>query len=237
MTKFLTASETHAVLERIIKSAKSELTLISPYIKLPPVIFERIQSTAQRGIPISLVCRKKDLKIEVEEQLRGISGLHIRFMDNLHAKCYSNEHEILITSMNLYDYSIAMNREVGILLTRTDDAYENAATEIAEIIQAAVPLIAEVKPTTSMLRHVQSIFGRAEQPAAARTASPRHGHCLRCRASIPRNETRPLCAACYHVWAEYGNPDYVESYCHMCGKGNTTSMNKPLCRPCYNVSA
>ena len=36
---------------------------------------------------------------------------------NLHAKCYLNEKEALLTSMNLYEYSQEHNDEMGILVS------------------------------------------------------------------------------------------------------------------------
>lgn len=55
----------------------------------------------------------------------------------LHAKCYLNEETCIITSLNLYEFSQVNNNEMGVLLTRADDAavYREAYEEALRIIR------------------------------------------------------------------------------------------------------
>lgn len=59
------------------------------------------------------------------------------FCKNLHAKCYLNEETCIITSLNLYEFSQVNNNEMGVLLTRADDAtvYREAYEEALRIIR------------------------------------------------------------------------------------------------------
>ena len=41
--------------------------------------------------------------------------VHLYFSKNLHAKCYLNEKKMIITSMNLYEFSQVNNREMAFL--------------------------------------------------------------------------------------------------------------------------
>lgn len=46
-------------------------------------------------------------------------GIRTSLCKNLHAKCYLNENEAIITSMNLYEFSQMNNNEMGIHLTKS----------------------------------------------------------------------------------------------------------------------
>ena len=60
------------------------------------------------------------------------------------------------------------------------------------------------------------------------------GTCIRCGTKINYNVNRPLCNECYQIWAQFGNIDYQERFCHKCG--NTVdfdiSYRHPLCDKC-----
>lgn len=58
------------------------------------------------------------------------------------------------------------------------------------------------------------------------------GYCIRSREKINYNPTKPLSYGAYQTWAEFGNPDYKERYCHGCGKTHSTSVRNPLCYDC-----
>ena len=58
------------------------------------------------------------------------------------------------------------------------------------------------------------------------------GHCIRCGATMVLNPNRPLCQRCYSSWAYWKNADYVEKYCHICGKKSNQSYSNPICDGC-----
>ena len=59
------------------------------------------------------------------------------------------------------------------------------------------------------------------------------GYCIRCHREILFNRNSPYCRDCYYEWAKYGNQDYVDDYCHKCGKSYGSTINFPLCDKCY----
>ena len=61
MIKYLTTQGNNYYLENLLKTAKSKIILISPYIQLQPRIREILKEKKQNEIKISIVCRKKDL--------------------------------------------------------------------------------------------------------------------------------------------------------------------------------
>lgn len=57
------------------------------------------------------------------------------------------------------------------------------------------------------------------------------GYCIRTGKEIPFNPERPYCAEAYRTWAQFGNEDYPERFCHRTGKesnGKTTFRNPVL---------
>ena len=70
-------------------------------------------------------------------------------------------------------------------------------------------------------------------PPAPVASAPAEGFCIRCRASIPANPTQPYCSRCYGNWKRYGNKEYSEKHCHICGKDHTATLLKPACLACF----
>lgn len=70
------------------------------------------------------------------------------------------------------------------------------------------------------------------QPAYVQMQYPSQGYCLRTRQSIPFDPGKPLSYDAYQSWAQFGNPDYNEKYCHGCGRNWRTSVRNPLCNEC-----
>jgi len=142
---------------------------------------------------------------------------------------------MVITSMNMYEFSEKHNREMGVLLEAGEPAYANALQEVDSIIAASEERSVGPAATPSE---------RSHQPAEAfpvRGSSRSHrrgsGVCIRCQVSIPRDPWRPLCGECYQVWSGFQNADYQELWCHFCGRPAETSVNRPLCWSCYRSSS
>jgi hypothetical protein len=151
MPQFLTTSGTSHLIEDIIIRAKTELVLITPYLKLSRILLERLTEANNRGVPIKLVYGKVDLHPGEKKHLEALSNLELFFLENLHAKCYHNGMTLIVSSMNLYDFSEKNNREMGIVLTQRDDeeCFADALAEARSIITAArrvtAPTVAQVK--------------------------------------------------------------------------------------------
>lgn len=139
MPQFLTTAGTSHIIEDIIIRAKSELVLITPYLKLSRILFERLTDANHRGVRIQLVYGKSALQFSEQQQLNALTNLELLFLGNLHTKCYFNESTLIVSSMNLYEFSEKNNREMGIVLTRRDDGecFADALAEAQSIINAA----------------------------------------------------------------------------------------------------
>ena len=139
MAKFLNTSATNYFLEELIKDAKEQLILISPFLKLNDRIKELLADKNRLKIDVRIVYGKSELQPEEINWLKELTYIRTSFCKNLHAKCYLNEEMCIITSLNLYEFSQVNNNEMGVLIQRGDDheLYRDAYDEAQRIIRVS----------------------------------------------------------------------------------------------------
>ncbi|MDO4700828.1 MAG: phospholipase D family protein [Moraxella sp.] len=137
MAKFLNTSGTTYHLEELIKKATDRLVLISPYLQFNERIKELLEDKNRLKIDIRIVYGKSELSPQEINWLKDLSFVRTSFCKNLHAKCYLNEHECIITSLNLYEFSQVNNNEMGVLISKNDDGqlYADTYEEVQRIIR------------------------------------------------------------------------------------------------------
>jgi phosphatidylserine/phosphatidylglycerophosphate/cardiolipin synthase-like enzyme len=137
MAKFLNTSATNYFLEELIKNAKDRLILISPFLRLNDRIKELLEDKNRLKIDVRIVYGKSELQLEEINWLKGLTYIRTSFCKNLHAKCYINEENCIITSLNLYEFSQINNNEMGVLIRRLEDEelYREAYEEAQRIIR------------------------------------------------------------------------------------------------------
>ncbi len=246
MAKFLTTRGTSSQIEDIINNAKNRITLISPYVKIPDTLFKNLKVADKRNVEIILVYGKVELKPDVKNQLKQLNNLSLRFLKELHAKCFFNEERMVITSLNLHEYSQQHNREMGVLLRlkADQDIFREAQAEAEFIVNSAEEYKLRRPFLNGAAKMAKSLLDSAIKDEPKRPKSRSHSHlpksrlegsCIRCKSSIPFNLGRPYCRNCASEWkAKGGNPDYRErdGKCHACGEPAPTKRNNPLCRLC-----
>lgn len=131
---------------QLFDEADNELVLIVPYVKMSSDVFKALKNCDKRGVQTLMVCRKDCLKATELDKLKSLKHLTLLSHPNLHSKIYLNERNIIIGSMNLYEYSEKYNREAGILLNNyntifSDNEAENCRLEIKEIISGSEKLL------------------------------------------------------------------------------------------------
>ncbi len=245
-------------LNRIIKNAKSELVLISPYLQINPLVKgllegkdreERdklsvpssggvlagvrnlVEPLLRPRVDIHVVFGKRNLKPKEREWFESLTSIKISFCKNLHAKCYLNEKWAIVTSMNLHQFSEQNNREMGILVSRQRDI---------ELYKAIRKEAREIEAESEVVRKPVVVVQNDEDmessdPAGDLTNSgvTKVGFCIRCKIDLPANPAKPYCEPHYRIWERYGNEDYKEKYCHTCGEEQISTMKKPVCPTCY----
>ncbi len=219
MAKFLDTMEIISSIQRILKNAKEFVILISPYVDFDPRYKLLIKEKNDEHIPITLIWgkKKKQFKFNQDEKdwIKSMEFVDNIFCKELHAKCYLNENEAIIASMNLYKPS-QENIEMGILISKQDDneAYDNLWKEVKRLIKN--------KPNLIFIQK--------------KTEVKEEGVCIRCKTPIKLDPNHPYCKKDYEKWNEFGDKNYKEKngVCHICGKSNNSSLKKPSCLNCYN---
>lgn len=236
MVDFLVTEEINNELRKIIEDAQDRLWIISPYLKINDRLKERLQDKNNLNFDtdITVIYGKNDLRPEENEWLDSMESINIFFRKNLHAKCYLNEKEALLTSMNLYEFSQVNNDEMGLLVSKEKepDLYGRIFEECKRIIRMSEGIRLAVSTVKAVEEEPQS---PTRQVAKTTVGKPQAGFCIRCGVNIDADPTKPYCLACYRSWNRHKNADYEEQdgHCHICSSGHKASMNKPLCRSCY----
>lgn len=231
MADFLTTAGVACAIDNILASAKQEVVLISPYIKLNPRLMARLRDCGQREVPITFVYGKSDLCREEEARLRSIAHLRLYYYEHLHAKCYLNEHTAIITSMNLYAFSEQTNAEMGVELSLRKDrlAYRELREEVEAILRGAECKFGAPVQAASRRAAFPS-QSRTDQRATQSAEVASHYHCIRCRSH--QSSSQALCGSCYEVWARWENPSFPERWCQRCGEAAHVSYRAPECKVC-----
>lgn len=141
MPKYLRTSGITAGVEELIREAKERLYIISPYLKLSDNIKELLNDKEREKSEVRIIFGKQELNPSEMSYLQNLKYIRLYFSKNLHAKCYLNEKKMIISSMNLYEFSQQNNREMGILIERDVESdklvYEEAWKDIESILNNA----------------------------------------------------------------------------------------------------
>lgn len=163
MAKFLNTSGTNYHLEELIKAARDRLILISPFLKLNDRMKELLADKDRLKIDVRIVYGKSELAPAEIEWLKALTYVRTSFCKNLHAKCYLSESACIVTSLNLYEFSMVNNNEMGVLIDRLADVdlYRDAYEEAQRIIRISD----EVRIT------LERVGRKPETPASLATKS------------------------------------------------------------------
>ena len=219
MAEFLRTNEISTKIEDLIENSQDKLVLMSPYLQINKKIKNRLKVKDNRKQPARIVYRKNKLELEENNWLKNLNEIRTSYCEDLHAKCYLNEKEAIITSMNLYQHSQENNYEMGIYVKKDEDP------NLYKDIKKQVDFIVETSQNVEI--SVEKV------PEDEEEDKEETGHCIRCKEDIELDPTRPYCSDCFSTWNKYKNGDYEESHCHICGKEMEATRNKPVCYDCY----
>jgi phosphatidylserine/phosphatidylglycerophosphate/cardiolipin synthase-like enzyme len=230
MAKFLNTRKAVAAIEELIKEADTKLILISPYLKLSKDFKELLTYRNNQDKITTIIFGKQELKPDEMKFLESLRFVILKFNEDLHAKCYVNDKQMVITSLNLYEFSMANNKEMGVLIDLNDEndksLYDEAYKEIDYIENTSQKFKFNINNTDEDSKSTKVTKINIKKNLS-------EGHCIRCDAKIKLNPEHPLCPKCYKNWSKYSDPKYEEKFCHLCGKGNKSSLEKPICYSCY----
>ena len=207
----------------IVREAKEYVVLVSPYIHLWGHALEALGLAVQRGIDVTVVARLGEDRLENEAAWLKNNGIKVVAAKNLHAKIYLNERAVVVSSMNLLESSMKNSLEIG-LVVRDEHAQQQIRDYVNNtLMHLAIAVRHAVSPVTQ-----QPTYRPAQPDLRVVT-----GVCIRCSQPIAFDPARPLCKDCYESWAQWGNPEYPEVFCHACGRRSDVTYERPLCRDCF----
>lgn len=238
MAKFLNTTGVSYHLEELIKSTKDRLILISPYLQFTDRIKEHLKNLNIQKRDIRIVYRENKLQIDETNWLAEQIGVRTSLCKNLHAKCYLNEGEAIITSMNLYEFSQMNNNEMGIHITKQadPDLYEATYAEVQRLLTISEEIQVTVRTVAPAGKEKAAAPVPKSQTTKATTKSK--GFCIRTGIEIPFNVEKPLSYEAYKKWSQYSDPNYSEKYCHFSGEASNgeTSVSKPILKKNWKLA-
>jgi phosphatidylserine/phosphatidylglycerophosphate/cardiolipin synthase-like enzyme len=147
MAKFLNTTGVSYHLEELIKTTKDRLILISPYLQFHKRVKDHLENLNIQKRDIRIIYRENKLQLEENNWLESQIGIRTSLCNSLHAKCYLNENEAIVTSMNLYSFSQQNNDEMGIHLTKENDPdlYNDIYNEVQRLLTISEEIRVSVK--------------------------------------------------------------------------------------------
>ncbi|WOI23136.1 phospholipase D family protein [Nonlabens ulvanivorans] len=136
MAKFLNTTGVSYHLEELIKTTKDRLILISPYLQFHQRVKDHLENLNIQKRDIRIIYRENKLQVAESNWLESQIGIRTSLCSSLHAKCYINENEAIVTSMNLYSFSQQNNDEMGIHVTKDKDPdlYNDISDEVQRLL-------------------------------------------------------------------------------------------------------
>jgi len=229
MAKFLNTRKAVSEIEDLIKNASEKLTLVSPYLKLSKDFKELLTYRNSKDKVTTVIFGKQELNPEEMKFLQGLRFIVLKYNEDLHAKCYVNDNKMIITSLNLYAFSMANNKEMGVLIDKNDPA----DTELFNDAMKEVDYINETSQRFE-LNFTKPVFTKQTETKSTSSApttkksTTETGFCIRTGISIPFNIEKPMSYDAFKTWNK--NPDNPENFCHYSGEpsDHKTSVNKPI---------
>jgi hypothetical protein len=146
-------------IENIINSSIDFVIIVSPYLKINNRLRPKLSDCFKRNSRNIILYRESELSKEEKTWLTMQKNLELIPIRNLHAKCYINETTMLMSSMNLYDFSQINNHELGLMVKKNEfqsgkNLFEEMLKKIKAIIHTDYPnydfsyFLSEVKVLT-----------------------------------------------------------------------------------------
>lgn len=240
----------------LFREATDIITIVSPFIKLHENIRRELEKKIDDPkffIEVLYGKNERDLSKSLSHEdlsfFKKFQNVEIRYNKDLHAKYYANESKSIITSLNLHEYSIKNNIEVGVMFERStlsilgDNSNDSDASKyFGDIIDSSeVVFSQQAKEKKSFFGLIRTSDGTeilednsvkmyTKQKQKSSVGVSKMGYCIRTREKIPFNLKKPYSAKAFASWNQYKNKEYKEKYCHYSGEKSNgkTTFSKPI---------
>ena len=225
MAKFLDTTGVSYHLQQLINKSNEKLVIISPYLKINERIKQSLEDKNRMKIDIRVVYGKNDLQPEENNWLKSMTSIRASFCKDLHAKCYLNESEAILTSMNLYEFSQVNNNEMGIHIEKNVDPelYKDIYEEAQRLIRISDEIVISVEKAPGKDKQIDKTIIKSKTDKTK-------GYCIRTGVEIPFNVEKPMSYDAFKSWNKFADPKFAEKYCHFSGETSNgeTSVSRPI---------
>lgn len=242
MAKFINTRKAVSEIEDLIKNAGERLILVSPYLKLSKDFKELLTYRNKKDKITTVIFGKQELNPDEMKFLQGLRFVILKYNEDLHAKCYLNDDKMVITSLNLYEFSMANNKEMGVLIDKNDPAdsqlFDEAFKEVDYINETSQRFELNssnqtdntnkyVKPNPAFIKQTDNKNINITTTSSNNNSK---GYCIRTGVEIPFNLEKPMCYEAFKSWSKYGDPEYSERFCHFSGEASNgeTCISRPI---------
>jgi phosphatidylserine/phosphatidylglycerophosphate/cardiolipin synthase-like enzyme len=129
--ELLNTTELNLEIEKMFREERHFILILSPYLDLTDKIRTILSSSRAEVIILYRETKKESKKIE--EFKAAMPKVKFYCMQNFHAKAYITSGTLIITSLNLYEFSQINNFELGIILK--DISYKKMIGKLLEELQ------------------------------------------------------------------------------------------------------
>lgn len=165
--QFLFDNQLIAGLESLIKESKEKLILISPFIDLDARIRTALLTKLDsKDFQLIVVFGKNEekyfrsIKKDSLEFLMQFPNIEIRYEERLHAKYYESDFHFIVSSMNLYEYSLSKNIEFGLMVKHSSKSLlgkvSDAANDLTDAVGEKITGKTDVDPKVEFERIIQN---------------------------------------------------------------------------------
>ena len=254
MAEFLTTADISARLQKIIRESDDYLVLISPYLKTNPRVKELLEQKSKTRTHVRMIYGKRELQPEEQEWIDANPHIELLFRQSLHAKCYLNEKEALLTSMNLYEFSEQNNDEMGIAVSNTSTSHNRTydrtlyrkirreAEHIADLSEKIreVPRPERTRGLGGLIRRVAkdalSMTGRNPSPDSQDIAEADGNPATEVSGGIPSAvEPTPALGNSSNAPIDARPKLPVAGFCIRCKTEVPTNLHEPYCYRCFRT--
>ena len=235
MARFINTRKAVSEIEDLIKNAGENLYLVSPYLKLSKDFKELLSYRNNKNKVTTVVFGKQELKPDELNFLKGLRFIVLYYHEDLHANCYANDEKMIITSLNLYEFSMANNKEMGVLIDKNDPADMQTFLDSMDEVEFIISTSGRYEFTAEKIDVSEKISERVtKQKIAEKKTAPKKqvstGYCIRTGAEIAFNIEKPLCYESYKSWSKFANSEYPEKFCHFSGEPSNgeTCVKRPI---------